>query len=703
MNKLETWRIWDTHDGVFVATCQAAEVPDGAKLIEADDAAWLVDTWFPDRFNDGHAHGALRAIYTTLERRGARGPLEPMPHPSKVRDALRDALRRGALIAYRVTPELTVGDILPAMLPDTPPPAPDKEKIRDLIVFCQHEIDGRQRTAHTGDGLFEVVSDPKELKDKITILYRDDFTPPPDQIDVSWNQGGMKVSKKGVEGDGYSNYTFNADYKGKKTDNILSGEFWSRLNQGTRYTVSGIAESIAIVHYVPHKWRLEIAMPAMRGLKVGSKLEQSAMSASGPGFAMAAQEKTFTLEVKDNGWTQKGTSSSTTATASSSQMVMATPSSAIAGSAHSLSLEHEEKAQSRGPDIIKLTRDGARVTNETLDGFLSIIEVAVGIYNIIRTIQDHAPKVGWYAEFDLQIFQGTFVVEWAWKEFDDHRAYLWLSTGIEITFFSVALELGVGLSACGFKAQLYAQLKGSVGLNVKVERTSPDGVDQLQLPFESKITGALGVRFEAGNWVQIDGHGETSLGFNGDLTVNIRRGVSSQGAITWSGITASYTFSVKRGLFGYDRSGSATLINSSQLGTWDFPQEKPYNPEYTNRDRIKNIVKNKLTEGWDIRVFTPSDAWYKSDTKWDIDDLAERLAAKIDARKDIRRDAKSIEGLAHDIRQRLDDMGRRWGRDYIEAARFESFVNGELDAMMSATYIDPARDLLNRAGGSTSS
>ncbi|HRI70426.1 MAG TPA: hypothetical protein PK156_39615, partial [Polyangium sp.] len=69
---------------------------------------------------------------------------------------------------------------------------------------------------------------------------------------------------------------------------------------------------------------------------------------------------------------------------------------------------------------------------------------------------------------------------------------------------------------------------------------------------------------------------------------------------------------------------------------------------------------------------------------------------KIDTRKDIHRDGKSIEGLAHDIRQRLDILGTRdWARDWIDGKDFDSFVSKELDAIMTARYIDPAKQLVD--------
>jgi hypothetical protein len=79
------------------------------------------------------------------------------------------------------------------------------------------------------------------------------------------------------------------------------------------------------------------------------------------------------------------------------------------------------------------------------------------------------------------------------------------------------------------------------------------------------------------------------------------------------------------------------------------------------------------------------------------EDIAEKLTAKIDGRKDIRRDGKSIEGMAHDIRRRLDVLAKRdWGRDWIDVQTFEAFIKNDLEKMMTASYIDPCKELMDR-------
>ena len=99
-----------------------------------------------------------------------------------------------------------------------------------------------------------------------------------------------------------------------------------------------------------------------------------------------------------------------------------------------------------------------------------------------------------------------------------------------------------------------------------------------------------------------------------------------------------------------------------------------------------------------MRVVTPSGQMFVSDKEWTADEIAEKLTAIFYGRGDILRDTRLIEGLAHDIRQRLDVLGKKdWSRDWVDDKTFLNFVNKEaLDVIITASYIDPCKELLDR-------
>ena len=263
----------------------------------------------------------------------------------------------------------------------------------------------------------------------------------------------------------------------------------------------------------------------------------------------------------------------------------------------------------------------------------------------------------------------------------------------DFVLFAMSVEVGVGVSGCSFKAQIYAKIEGSLTLSLAVERVSPGAVS-VQVPLVLSVQGTIGARFEAGNFVKIDASLSTAVEVSGTFEIHMENGVSMAGSMKWTGISGKVTASVGTGGAMGSYVSQQTLVAEKDLGSFKWP-DKPYTPPFISRSKIKSILLDKLTEGMDVRVFTPSGSAFTPDWQWPVDLIADKLTAKIDSRRDIRRDEKSIEGLAHDIRQRLDILSKKdWARDWIDNKTFENFVSKDLDALMTARYIDPAKQLV---------
>lgn len=579
---------------------------------------------------------------------------------------------------------------------DDGPPGP-----AEVYLLCEHEFDKHQRSVEDKQGRFEIVATASKGKDKVTVLHGGGGGSPA-EIQVSCKGKKTAVKSAGTERGGeLTRYSFDCQSQAPDNFNIVSGGFWKQLFEGTTYSVEGLGHPVSIIARPPHKWKLSVQFPAMRGLKVGSKLEKQAMVAAGPGFLAAAQRTTATIEVEKTGW--KKLKSTETLTASQTTGVAMTPGGVAAFQQTSLTASSSLGAAGGKVKAVALSRDDQEISLEkvpSLKAFFSIVEIANDILGVIRAVQDAVPKVGWYAEFNLQVLQGTFAVEWQWKEHKDHRSFLWFKTGISLTLFTVSLEIGVGVSGCSFKAQIFAKLQGSVDVGLHAERVSPDAWDAVQIPMKATIKGAIGARFEAGSFVNVEASLETALELSGTFTINTKSGVSASTSLKWTGLKGTVTASLGKGGSLGSYTGEQTFIDEVDLGSSKWPEEKPYNPEYVARAKIKSILVEKIAGGWGIRVFTPSGSAFTPDRQWTYEEIAEKLTAKIDARRDIRRDGRSVEGLAHDIRQRLDAMGKRdWSLDWIDGARFERFVSGgELDALMTASYIDPCKEVLAKLG-----
>ncbi|TKC96340.1 pesticin C-terminus-like muramidase [Polyangium fumosum] len=562
----------------------------------------------------------------------------------------------------------------------------------ELVVFCEHELGSRQGRVKNVDR-YEVVQDVKAGKDQVTLLHKDSAKPSPAALTVTCR--GEKTQVKGeAQAQGYTQYDIDAPFKGAQIKNILEGTFWRNFTQATEYKVEGLAKPVTIASYRPNTWKLSIKLPPMRGYKVGAKLEKETQVVVGPKGVAAAQRKTATIEKEVTGW--KNTTTKTTTVTQTTAVAMNATQLIAAQKTEAETSPLEVKATKRVQPI-ELTCDGKLVPDElaTFNTLLGIVGIANQVLGILIAIQDVVPKVGWYAEASVQILQGSFNLEWGMKEYKDHRTYFGLKASIDLVLFAISLEVGVGVE-CGFKAQVFAKIDGSLTLSLSAERVNPGAGLALQVPLALTITGSVGARFEAGNWVKLEGSFETALELSGTFELHVEKGASVSGSLKWTGLKGKVTASVGKGGSLGSYAKQQNFVDAEDLGSFKWP-DKPYVAPHITKSQIEGIVLGKITEGLNVRVFTESGSAFTPDTQWSSQKIAATIAAKIDSRADIRRDSKSMEGLAHDIRQRLDVIGTRdWARDWIDDKTFLNFVNKELDKIMTTSYVDPCKELLAR-------
>ncbi|MRG95827.1 pesticin C-terminus-like muramidase [Polyangium spumosum] len=533
----------------------------------------------------------------------------------------------------------------------------------ELVVFCAHELASRKSRVKNV-ARFEVVPDAQTLEDVVTLLYRGGAKPSPSAITVS--RGGEKVTVQGkAAGEGYTQYDVKVAFKGTLGHNILGATFWKAFTAATEYKVEGFEKPLTIAVYAPNKLALAIKMPKVRSAKMGSKLGEK------------LDEVTLSDGSKGLAWVDAGESLEEPA-----------------------GWEKPKKGAEKKPfgEGVTITMDGKSLVNaaDVIQPILGIVGLVQHALKIMKGIQDAVPKIGWYAQWEFQVLQGVFNLEWQQKEYKDERAYAGAKLIFQFNLFSASAEIGVGIASCSFKAQLFAKIEGGVSINYEIERVSP-GVDAtVAIPFTLSIAGAVGARVQAGSCVEFEATLESGFEFQGKLQIHSREGFSMKSSMSWTGLAGKIKASVGPGGWLGNHVSQQTFIEAEDLGDFEWPDE-PYTAPFITRSQIEEILEDKLTDGLNIRVFTESGSAWTPDTQWSTEKIAQTLAAKIDARKDIFRDSSSIEGLAHDIRQRLDIIGTRdWARDWIDDKTFLSFVNKELDKIMSASYIDPCKELVDK-------
>jgi hypothetical protein len=372
---------------------------------------------------------------------------------------------------------------------------------------------------------------------------------------------------------------------------------------------------------------------------------------------------------------------------------------------------------------ITLQRNGTDINSNFMKSVGAFIELANNITGIIAAIQKYSPNAGGYFEWENEILQGTFVVEWGWKEYKDNRAYYYVGANINVKLIEFKMELGYGLSGFTYKIQIYGAINGSITLSVKWSRYSPDGDSGFEFPFDAEIIGSLGGRVELGCFVKLEGTLETGIKLeDGKLKFKQEEGWSIACALKWTGIVGKFIVSggtaKKKGVEEQsaqaaesdakkdpelDKHESHTyeheLIGSKDLGKWEWSSthKAEYNPPIISAKDLHDLMKDTLTDGQKIRVKIGEGFWgnkYK-----DYDELAKDIEENINKRNDIRMDPKAIEAVIIEIKQTLEaTMMRRFHGQipYLEESQFKSFLNdGDLKSILDKD-IDPMREVINK-------
>jgi hypothetical protein len=145
------------------------------------------------------------------------------------------------------------------------------------------------------------------------------------------------------------------------------------------------------------------------------------------------------------------------------------------------------------------------------------------------------------------------------------------------------------------------------------------------------------------------------------------------------------------------------LVKSMDLKKWEWSKNSPkeYNPPVIPRVDLHKMLKKRLTEGNGIRVRTGEEWLGLKHQYMDDDEMTKQIEDKIHERNDIRKDPKSAEGLAFEIRQSLDNLYYeqfRGTRNYMELAEFTSFLDGDELKRILHDDIDPIQNIINKFG-----
>jgi hypothetical protein len=607
-------------------------------------------------------------------------------------------LVRSNEVQLRITPH--VGTAEPPPEPAPPPERRQPEvKIRDWKIECHHHANtGGGSPCTNGDGkgqvrlviergsAIQIVPSKGTKKDTVKLWWKDQYLGSlPPSLTVR-TQGKPDIEAQRVSGGGDTGtYQLDAEYLGDtEITKFFLPSFWRSFMERTNYSIAPGPTPINVEVYHPKRFKFEFSFPPIKGYKGGFKLETE--KSANPTNLFKPQNLEAKFELNQVGW------SPSTLKPSSTTIVNTHPDPNADPPSSSMTLGNckfyiDSVASSFG----WLTLVGK---------LLKLSKTFRDLVTAIKKFKDYAPQVGWYIDFGISLMQGSLAVEWYWKEHTDHRVYQYIDANIAMTLFAIEFEFGIGVGAFSFKLQVFAALSGEIGVEASMKRTSPDGAPGFTLPaFKGKITGALGMRFEAGIFAKFEAKAETAIEAEVALGINQRNSpVSFDAHMRWTGIACTVSGSVGPWGIGGNKTWKSTLVPPSEWVGLEWPKEEPYKPPYLSRDRIAVVLQGVITDGWNIRVINPSGSMFTPDTHLTPEQIAGALADAIDADSLIERDTDTIDGLAHAIRGDLDKLGTRLGRDWIEQSAFNGYIAGKLKERLRAVH-SPERLILKANGG----
>lgn len=560
--------------------------------------------------------------------------------------------------------------VLPAAVPPSAPQE-KKQNVIDWYIECKHHSTGKpaRRLFEKGSAI-QVLPDKGKLSDLVKVAYRNDLDPPPPKLRLSGARDG-EVAKSGAIGP-YSLYDFDAKYLGNVSQEaFFLPSFWKAYFDKTSYSLAGAPNTVNVEVYNPRRYKFEFTCPPAKFFKAGARLEKD-ITNQGIKPVVTGDYKLMWKSEEVN-WNK------------STHVVDRTKYKYTEKDGLKGPTDHEVKTAIQK---IAFYIDDAKVELDIIKLLLTLFYLQDMVREVISNIQENAPKVGWYLECNFQLLQGGLIVSWNWQEHKDHRVFQYIDVNIQMQLIKANLDLGVGISGLGFRAQIYVQIAGEATVGLDGRHDDPDQLLSVAVPFKALIKGAIGARFEVGNICRADGKGETGIQF--DIEIGINRGRSSMVSfdigLKWTGLRVEAT--VSAGLFGIggQKKWERTLVTERSLGKKRFPDDQPYQPPVLSLSRIKASLLTVITQGWNIRVIREVEGFFNSDVHWTPDQIAQAIADKVAAHPTFYRTPRNVEGLAHAVRKALDEKGRQaWARDFVPEAKFLEFVNGpELKSILDA-------------------
>jgi hypothetical protein len=472
---------------------------------------------------------------------------------------------------------------------------------------------------------------------------------------VQKNEGGFK--------------RWNMDCMWSNSDNTVIPflpEFWRQLYNPQELSVNGLRDPLTVKLYKPDQYSLSIKFPPIRRFQCGLKLAKQDILKQGVGSSNKTKDLSPDPIDESKSWK-------------------------FSKELASLPFSGDK------PVIYKV--NSVERTISALNALGSLVRMITGFQKILQAIKENIPEAGIYVDFQLKLLEGVFKIEWGWKEYKDHRAFMRMAAIIDITLIGISYEIGVGVSGFSFKLQVFASLKENLTISFNGERVSPDNTGEISFPLKFTADASVGARFEALYIVKVEGTVTTGIEIKGFFKISSREGPSLNATINWTGIKANITASAsvaksagtKEPVKKFDGKTSTiestkrerVLVDSVPLGVFKWPSQEKYTPTFFPRERVVEVIDKVFRTGSNLSVRD------ENNKEIDLKTIVNKMADYIDKRNDVSRSEKTVEAFALAVRNKMIELYTRpdWGlfkslayKDYTKFCNKE--VKQYLDEMI---------------------
>lgn len=588
-------------------------------------------------------------------------------------------------------------------------PLEEEKKEWDLFLHCEHKYEKVTRSA-VRPSTYELVPrgsanpDPHKFealtfaalpntsfddeKDDVEIYYKDDIQTPPAQIRLIPQEPTkletVIAKKVRTETSGFAVYKATLRF-----DRSVMGDAIGFLTTvkvagyKTTYKIEGIQRPTPTIDvYCPDEWEVSISLPPFAAIKQGAKITGASKSSGKIEKPPAKSDNTAGITYQESSGWMKGDNSKILHTYyngeqaenfDSSGSSALTPESAIKG--------------------FSLKRNGVEIKpGEIVYALISLLKTGQEVLDMIKMIQDMVPKVGYYLEANLQLFQGTFKIAWGRKEYQHWQTFSWIYGGINFTLLNYTFEAGAGAKAYGVVAQIYISTNIKLQLEVKGGVSGPES-SKLEIPLTRTETFSAGARFEAGKYFQLGA--SITTGFSGQIALELSWDNSGSdwkltGTLKWLGLTADFAASVSADGKGAKWTKSHKVIDEMELFQIEFPKEEKYEPPVMSDGDVSARIVSEFAE---MQLEVEEGSTHKQ--------LADILVSGMRS-KPIKRTPKNIEALVKEVHSILlnkyvteNDFfySMIWGNYTLTSDQFLDFVKNDYIPMInSKNYHDQLED-----------